>query len=108
MPHLDTLGPFAGWLLAEADFTPERVAQVLAAVPGQLFSGDLQVPHGIIAPGWAASFTELDLGRETIVDKVGIRNRGPFETRCGWSAFTGFSFPASVGATIARGRRHKF
>lgn len=108
MPHLDTLGPFAGRLLTEAGFTPERIAQILAAVPGQLFSQDLDVPHGIIAPGYAASFTELDLGRETIVDQAGIKNRGPFKTRCGWSPFAGFSFPAFVGATIVRGRQYSY
>jgi dihydroorotase len=108
MPHLDTLGPFASRLLSESGFTPERIAQILATSPGQLFSRDLDVPHGIIAPGWAASLTEVDLGRETIVDQVGIKNRGPFRTRCGWSPFAGFSFPAFVGATIVRGRQYGF
>ncbi len=108
MPHLDTLGPFAGWLMNKHGFSPERIAEILASVPARIFSPDLEIPQGIIAVGMAASLTILDLDRETVVDQDGIRDRGPFKTRCAWSPFTGFSFPASVSATILHGREYNF
>lgn len=108
MPHLDTLGPFVGWLMADCGFMPQRIAEITALMPGRLFAPDLAVPQGSIAQGWTASFTLLDLDRRSVADERGIEDRGPFRTRCAWSPFSGFSFPAYVSATIVAGRPHQF
>jgi len=102
MPHLDTLGLFAGWLLKECRFSPERIAEILASGPAQIMSRDLDVPQGAIEPGYAASFTVLDLDRETAVQGQEL-NIAPLETRCRWSPFLGIVFPAAVNTTIIRG-----
>jgi dihydroorotase len=108
MPHLDTLGPFAGWLMSECDFSPEKIAEILSYKPGRLFAPNLDIPQATIAAGFAASFTVLEMGQECVVDQNGIRSRGSFRTRCAWSPFTGFSFPVSVSSTIVRGREYRF
>ncbi|MEW6136625.1 MAG: amidohydrolase family protein [Thermodesulfobacteriota bacterium] len=108
MPHLDTLGAFAGWLLKECAFSPTRIAQILAETPGTIFRPDLERPQGRIEVGACASFTVLDLDGETYVDEFGIRDRGPLETLCGWSPFSGTGLPASVKATVIHGVEHSF
>ncbi len=35
MPHLDTLGPFAGWLIKSCKFSPARIAQVVSEAPAR-------------------------------------------------------------------------
>jgi dihydroorotase len=106
MPHLDTLGPFAGWLINYCGFSHQRIAQILAEAPGRILASDLEVPHGAIASGFAASFTELDLGSSTMVEGERIAGRGRLGTRCGWSPFNNMLLPASVCRTIIRGRVH--
>lgn len=108
MPHLDTLGPFAGWLLSGWGFTPSRVASVLSSAPGRKLSRDLDCPHGTIEEGSAASFTVLDMAASTVIDHDGLRGRGPLGTLCGWSPFVGAAFPASVLKTIVRGKTYSF
>jgi len=103
MPHLDTLGLFAGWLLKECRFSPERIAEILASGPAQIMSRDLDVPQGAIEPGYAASFTVLDLEGEAAVEESKVLNKGSLETRCRWSPFSGIVLPASVKTTIIRG-----
>jgi len=105
MPHLDTLGPFAGWLMKKCGFTPTRIAAVLSQVPGKILEPDLARPHGSIEPGFEASFTVLDLEVETLVEENGISGRGPLKTQCGWSPFQGIRLPSAVNATIIRGER---
>jgi len=108
VPHLDTLGPFAGWLIKECGFSPTRIAEALSVSPGSIFSADMEEKHGSIEPGAAASFTLLDLTGSTVVEGDRIRGRGPMKTRCGWSAFDGFELPASVTTTVVQGREHHF
>lgn len=104
MPHLDTLGPFVGVLLKQWNFSPVRVAEILCAAPGRLFSQDLGIPQGELQPGYAASFSLLNLADSTLVDGNLIRGRGVLKTRCGWSPFSGIELPASVETVIIRGR----
>lgn len=108
MPHLDTLGAFVGWLVKGCGFTPSRIAAVMSGEPSAKLAPDLEVPHGIIEPGAAASFTVLDMSRLTAIDPTGIRGRGALKTRCAWSPFTGCTFPAWVLKTIVRGTTHSF
>ena len=108
MPHLDTFGAIAGWLLKECAFSPTRVAQILAETPGAILAPDLDRPQGRIEVGARASFTILNLEGETYVDEYGIRGRGPLETLCGWSPFSGISLPGSVKATVIHGVEYSF
>jgi dihydroorotase len=107
MPHLDTLGALAGWLIG-CGFSPVRVAEVLAVSPGRLFAEDLTLPHGWIEPGSVASFTVLDLHRSSAVRAGAIEGRGTLSTRCGWSPFEGLDLPGTVKQTVVRGKAYEF
>lgn len=102
MPHLDTVGPFVGWLLKDCGFSPSRIAAVLSTEPGRIMADDLDIPHGVIGEGYAASFTLLDLEGSTV---PGDGNFVP-ATRCGWSPFEGISLPARVRGTVIRGKEY--
>jgi dihydroorotase len=106
MPHLDTLGPFAGWLMKRCGFRPTRIMEILSTVPGNILKPDLKRPHGLIEAGFYASLTVLNLRSVTLVDLTGIRDRGPLKTRCEWSPFLGIELPSAVDATIVRGETH--
>lgn len=108
MPHLDTLGPFAGWLMRDCGFSPVRVSEILSTAPAKVMSEDLNRRHGVIEPGAAASFSIMDLSRETEVEGATIKGRGPLQTRCGWSPFSGIPLPAAVKGTIILGKQHLF
>ncbi|MBI5572008.1 MAG: amidohydrolase family protein [Desulfomonile tiedjei] len=104
MPHLDTLGAFAGWLMTACDFPPERVAEIFSQGPARIFSPDLDLVHGVVQEGAAASFTLLDITDSTLVEGNEIRGRGPLQTRCGWSPFDRIPLPARVTGVIVRGK----
>ena len=108
MPHLDTLGAFAGWLINEGGFTGPDVARILSTAPALLLSHDLHRPHGIIQPGATASFTLLNLQGTTLVQDDVIAGRGPLETLCRWSPFDSIPLPATVTKTIVRGKQYPF
>lgn len=108
MPHLDTLGAFAGWLINEGGFAPSDVARVLSAAPARLLSHNLDRPHGIIEPGTVASFTLLDLRGSTLAQDNVIVGRGPLETLCRWSPFDSIPLPATVTNTVVRGKQYPF
>ena len=98
-PHLDTFGPFATWLLADRGFTPERVAAICAANPGEFVNPFLAEKYGRLLPGYVGSLTVLNLGRSTLV------RREDLKTKCGWSPFEGVTFPGSVEAVFVRGAK---
>jgi dihydroorotase len=108
MPHLDTLGPFTGWLMSQCGFRAERIAEILSAAPAILFRQDLDLAHGAIETGYAASFTLLDTTGSTLVEGDQIKWRGPLGTLCGWSPFEGIRLPARVAGTVVRGKQHVF
>jgi dihydroorotase len=98
-PHLDTYGPFVTWLIAEQGFTPERIADVCCANPGDFVNRYVApLRFGRIEPGYTASFTVLNLSRPTTIRREDLR------TKCGWSPFEGWTFPGSVEAVFLRGR----
>jgi len=107
MPHLDTLGAFAGWLINECGFSVQRVAQVLSTAPAELLRNDLNRPHGVIEPAATASFTLLDLSGTTLIQGDTIKDRGPLETLCRWSPFDSIPLPATVQGTIVRGKQYR-
>ncbi len=102
MPHLDTVGAFVGWLLKDCGFSPSRIAAVLSTEPGRIMSIDLDIPHGVIGEGHAASFTVLDPEGETVPGDAGF----VLATRCGWSPFEGIALPARVRGTVIRGKEY--
>ncbi len=108
MPHLDTLGAFAGWLINACGFSPLRVAEVVSSSPAGIFRQDLALPHGLIAPGAAAELSVIDLRASTVVRGGFIQGRGPLKTRCGWSPFEGLELPAAVKTTVVGGRVYQF
>jgi len=102
VPHLDTMGAFAAWLMKEHAFTAQDVARVFAAKPGE-FVREFLPPafgegFGKIAPGYVGSLTILDLKTPYAVTRESVK------TKCAWSPFEGFVLPGSVRATVLRGK----
>jgi dihydroorotase len=99
-PHLDTYGPFVTWLLVEQQLTPQRIAEVCCANPGE-FVNPYSAPKkfGRIEPGYVASLTVLNLSRPTTIRWEDLK------TKCGWSPFEGVTFPGSVEGVFLDGRR---
>jgi dihydroorotase len=102
VPHLDTMGAFATWLMREHSFTPQDICRVFAVNPGnfvrEFLPAELGQGFGHIAPGYAGSLTILDLNKPYAVTRDSVK------TKCAWSPFEGFTFPGSVRATVIRGQ----
>ncbi|MDE1162993.1 MAG: amidohydrolase family protein [Acidobacteriaceae bacterium] len=102
VPHLDTLAPFATWLMAEHGFTPELICKYFSANPArfvrEFLPKELGEGFGAIAAGYAGSLTVLDMQTPYTVTRESVK------TKCAWSPFEGFTFPGSVRATILRGK----
>jgi len=102
VPHLDTFGAFTTWLMAEQAFEPEDIARVASFNPGAWFNRFIVregngLGFGKVSPGFIGSLTLIDMQTPTTVEEKKLK------TRCGWSPFTGLTFPGSVAYTIARG-----
>ena len=83
MPHLDTYGAFATWLMAEHGFSARDIARVCAYNPGR-FVNEFLPPafgkgYGLVEPGYVGSLTILDFA-ET-VDVVTRSEIGEDEVR---------------------------
>lgn len=104
MPHLDTLGPFVGWLIKDCGFDPTLIAKVLSEEPCRIMDSNLNKKYGRIQNGYGGSFTVMDFGKTTEVGHSDGRapNRTLF-TRCGWSPFANTSLPAYVRFTVIDG-----
>lgn len=98
-PHLDTFGPFAAWLLLEQGFTPERIAAICSANPGEFVNRYCKQKFGRLQPGYVGSMTVLNLKRPVTI------TRDKLKTLCGWSPFEGVTFPGSVEAVLVGGHR---
>jgi len=105
VPHLDTLGAFATWLMQEHGFSAELICKVFAANPGrfvrEFLPAELGEGFGRIAPGYVGSLTILDPKTPYAVTRESVK------TKCAWSPFEGFTFPGSVRATIVKGKGHR-
>lgn len=99
-PHLDTYAAFVTWMIAEAQFTPQRIAAVCCENPGR-FVNPYTAPRrfGRIAPGYNAALTVLNLNRPVTI------HRDNLATLCGWSPFEGTTFPGSLEAVFFNGQR---
>jgi len=92
VPNLDTYGAFASALLYELHMSPEMIARVTSYAPARILSiNDI----GRIAEGYRANLT-------VITPEPDYAN-GPYQTKCGWSAFDGLKFPGRVLMTIRDG-----
>jgi len=104
VPHLDTLGAFATWLMAEQNFSPTDIARVFSYNPGQFvrefLPQSLGKGFGLIAPGYVGSLTVLDPKRPYLVTRDSVK------TKCGWSPFEGYTLPGSVRCTVIRGKSY--
>ena len=82
VPHLDTLGAFATWLMAEQGFSTTDIARVFAYNPGQFvrefLPESLGKGFGSIEPGYVGSLTVLDPEKPYLV------TRDSLKTKCGW------------------------
>ena len=100
MPHLDTYGLFATWLMKEHDFSPQDIARVCAENPGTFLSEFLPERYGKIEKGYVGSLTILDTNKPTTVRAEDLK------TKCRWSPFEGVEFPGSVVMTIIKGKKY--
>ena len=98
LPHLDTYGSFATWLMAEHNFTSQDIARVCSKNPSIFFNEFSDTRHGKIEAGYAGSLTIIDLGKKLKV------KREKLKTKCGWSPFEGYEFPGSVVMTVVKGK----
>jgi dihydroorotase len=104
VPHLDTYGAFAAWLMKQHEFAPQDIARVCAYNPGrfvrEFLPKDAGLGYGMIAPGYIGCLTVLDLKTPSKVE------RGSLRTKCGWSPFEGRTLPGSIRYTIVKGQVH--
>jgi len=102
VPHLDTYGAFATWLMAEHGFSVKDIARVCAYNPGKFVKEFLPEKFGygfgMIAPGYVGSLTILNPDAPFTV------RREEMKTKCGWSPFEGFTLPGRVTYTVLEGK----
>jgi dihydroorotase len=102
VPHLDTLGAFATWLMAEHNYSPTDIARVFAHNPGafvrEFLPKDFGKGYGTIESGYVGSLTIIDTNKPYAVTRESVK------TKCGWSPFEGYTLPGSVRSTIIKGR----
>ncbi len=106
LPHLDTLGPFVGWLIKDVGFSPNRIVSILSKVPAELL-GIIDHP-GLtgIKPDSVATMTILSFNGNATIDHSWIGPMGPLMTKCDWTPFAGMSFPAHVKSVIINGQNY--
>ena len=102
VPHLDTLGAFATWLMQEHEFTAKDIARVFAYHPAmfvrEFLPAKLGKGFGRIEADYAGSLTILAPQEEMTVTRAMLR------TKCGWSPFEGYTFPGRVRRTVHLGK----
>ena len=108
VPHLDTYGPFVGWLMHHCGFTPQRVAEITSTAPARILPPHWQERLGAIQEGYSGTFTILDMNHPSRMEGAQIVGRGELRSRCKWSPFSGFTFPAMVRRTIVAGKCYQF
>jgi dihydroorotase len=105
MPHLDTYGAFATWLMAKHGFSAKDIARVCAYNPGSFVNEFLPdgfgKGYGVIEPGYVGSLTILNLDAPLVV------RREELKTKCGWSPFEGYTMPGRVTYTVLKGKVYR-
>jgi dihydroorotase len=104
VPHLDTYGAFATWLMVEHGFTPQDIARVCAFNPGRFVKEFLPQSfgkgYGVVEPGYVGSLTILRQNSPLLIE------RKDQKTKCGWSPFEGYTMPGRVLYTVLQGKVH--
>jgi dihydroorotase len=104
VPHLDTYGAFATWLMSEHGFSAQDIARVCAYNPGRFVNEFLPQSfgkgYGSIETGYVGSLTILQPDAPLLIE------RSAMKTRCGWSPFEGFTLPGRVLYTVLQGKVH--
>jgi dihydroorotase len=104
VPHLDTYGAFATWLMAEHGFSAMDIARVCAYKPGkfvkEFLPEDFGKGYGVVESEYAGSLTIVDPNAPFVV------RREEMKTKCGWSPFEGYTLPGRVTYTVLQGRVH--
>lgn len=102
VPHLDTYGAFATWLMSEHGFTARDIARVCAHNPGLFIKEFLPQGfgkgYGSVEQGYVGSLTIVDPHAPHVVC------RGDMKTKCGWSPFEGYTLPGRVTYTVLQGK----
>jgi dihydroorotase len=102
VPHLDTYGAFATWLMAEHGFSAQDIARVCAWNPGKFVKEFLPEEfgkgYGVIEAGYVGSLTILNPQAPYVV------RREEMKTKCGWSPFEGYTMPGRVTYSVLQGR----
>jgi dihydroorotase len=103
VPHLDTMGPFIGWLIQDCGFPETRIAEIASENPAKLFQADSAVRFGRIEKSWEATFSILRLNGTAKIQNNDRSSAARLRTKCGWSPFAGITFPAFVEKVIIKG-----
>lgn len=98
MPHLDTYGPFATWLMKEHNFSANGIAKVCSINPANFINQFTKNKYGKIETGYIGSLTIINPQKPILIDKTKLK------TKCGWSPFEGVTFPGSVTHTVIKGK----
>jgi dihydroorotase len=102
VPHLDTYGAFATWLMAKHGFSAKDIARVCAYNPGcfvkEFLPAGFGKGFGVIQPGYVGSLTILNPHAPAVI------RREKLKTKCGWSPFEGYTLPGRVTYTVLRGK----
>jgi dihydroorotase len=112
MAGLDTYAPFISWLLNEMRIDPITILKVTSYNPGLFFNEFLpelaaKFPHykrlglgmGVIAPGFSASFTVINLKKEITIGPSNLFSKSK------WSPFLGHKFSGSKEAVFLSGKK---
>ncbi len=102
VPHLDTYGAFAAWLMVEQGVSAQTVARVCSYNPGlfvrEFLPRESGKGFGRIEAGYSGSLTILDLNKPYVVTRESVK------TKCAWSPFEGYTLPGSVRWTVVKGK----
>lgn len=106
LPHLDTLGPFVGWMIKDLKFRPSRIAEILSKAPAEILGITNHPGLTGIKPSLIASLTILSFSGGSTIDQSWIGPVGHLMTKCAWTPFAGVTFPAYVKSVIINGQNY--
>lgn len=106
LPHLDTMGPFAGWLINTQGFSPERIAAAYSTTPAMIMGREMTDTQDLLSSaGSSPTITILDLSRGTEAESLSEDRGGMLMTKCGWTPYNGMTLPAATHSVFIDGIR---
>jgi dihydroorotase len=97
MPHLDTYGAFATWLVKEHNFTFQDIVRVCALNPAKFQNAFGAERYGRIAEGYTGSLTIVDFESPVKGSELQLR------TKSSWTPFRDTIFPGRPLYTVIKG-----